>query len=139
MKKMILVSMSLIMLAGTVVAQSHEEEQKTQQNAVEKNGHFMMKDGKMLHNMNGKEMQMQTDMTLKNGTMIKPDGSYQLKNGRQFQLRDGQYMDMNGRKFSSERMFQRNMQGKHGMGRDGQKMHSGGQHQNMNGSGGSHH
>ena len=139
MKKIILVSMSLIMLAGTVVAQSHQEEQKTQQNAVEKNEHFMMKDGKMLHNMHGKEMQMQTDMTLKNGMMIKPDGSYQLKNGKQFQLRDGQCMDMNGRKFSSERMFQRKMQGKHGMGMHGQNMNSGGHHQNMNGSGSSHH
>ena len=139
MKTMLLVSMSLIMLTGTVVAQSQQVEQKTNQNAVVKNEHLIMKDGKMLHNMGGNEMQMQNDMTLKNGTMIKPDGSYQLKNGKQLRLRNGQCMDMNGRKYMSQEMMQRKMQGKYGMGMHGQNMHSGGQHQNMNGSGSSHH
>ena len=139
MKKMLLVSMSLIMLTGTVVAQSQQVEQKTNQNAVVKNEHLVMKDGKMLHNMDGKEIQMQNDMTLKNGTMIKPDGSYHLKNGKQLRLRNGQCMDMNGRKYMSQEMMQRKMQGKYGMSMHGQNMHSGGQHQNMNGSGSSHH
>lgn len=141
MKKMILVSLSLLVLAGTVAAQSHQEEQKKQQNAVMKSEHLVMKDGKMLHNMDGKEMQMQNDMTLKNGTIVKPDGSYQLKNGKQLHLRDGQYMDMNGRKYMSQgRMMQRQMQGNHGMNNtQGQKMQQGGHHQNMNGGGGGHH
>ena len=139
MKKMILVSMSIIMLTGTIVAQSQQEEQKMQQNAVTKNEHLIMKDGKMMHNMDGKEMQMQSDMTLKNGSMIKPDGSYQLKNGKQLRLRDGQCMNMNGRKYRSLGMFQRKMQMNHGRGMHGQNMQSGGHHQNMNGSGSRHH
>ena len=139
MKKLFFVPMSLIMLTGTIVAQSQQEKHKTEQNAVEKNEHMVMKDGKLLHNMDGKEMQMQNDMTLKNATTIKPDGSYQLKNGKQLHLRNGECMDMNGRKYSSERMFQNKMQGKHGMGMHGQNMHSGGHHQNMNGSGRMHH
>jgi len=139
MKKMLLVSMSLIMLTGTLVAQSQQAEQKTQQNAVVKKEHMMMKDGKMVHNMDGKEMQMQNDMQLKNGTTIHPDGTYQLKNGKQLHLRDGQCMDMNGRKYNSQGMMQRQMQGKHGMGMHGQNMSSGGHHQNMNGSNGMQH
>jgi hypothetical protein len=98
-----------------------------------------MKDGKMLHNMDGKEMQMQNNMTLKNGTIIKPDGSYQLKNGKQLHLLDGQCMDMNGRKYMSQGMMQRQMHGNHGMNMQGQKMQSGGHRQNMNGGGGMHH
>ncbi|MBY0347370.1 MAG: hypothetical protein GTN67_00920 [Hydrotalea flava] len=139
MKKMLLVSMSLIILTGTIVAQSQQVEQKKHQNAVMKNEHLVMKDGKILHNMDGKEMQMQNDMTLKNGTIIKPDGSYHLKNGKQLHLRDGQCMDMNGRKYRSQGMMQRQMQGNHGMNMQGQKMQSGGHRQNMNGGSGSHH
>jgi hypothetical protein len=82
-------------------------------------------------------MQMQHDMTLKNGTVIKPDGSYQLKNGKQLSLRNGQCMDMNGRKYRSEAMLQRKTQMNHGKGMQGQKMQSGGH--NMMGTGGSHH
>ena len=139
MKKMLLVSMSLIMLTGTLVAQSQQAEQKTQQNAVVKKEHVVMKDGKMVHNMDGKEMQMQNDMQLKNGTTIHPDGTYQLKNGKQLRLRDGQCMDMNGRKYNSQGRMQRQMQGKHGMGMHGQNMNTGGHHQNMNGSNGMQH
>ncbi|HEY8657594.1 MAG TPA: DUF6799 domain-containing protein [Hanamia sp.] len=139
MKKMLLVSMSLIMLTGVLVAQSQQEEQKTQQNAVVKKEHMMMKDGKMVHNMDGNEMQMQNDMQLKNGTTIHPDGTYQLKNGKQLHMHNGQCMDMNGRKYNSQVMMQRQMQGKHGMGMHGQNMNSGIHHQNMNGSNGMQH
>ena len=139
MKKMILVSMAIIMLTGTLAAQNQQEEKKTGQYAVAGNEHLVMKDGKMLHNINGKEMQMQNDMILKNGTTMKPDGSYQLKNGKQLRFRDGQCMDMNGRKYNSQGMMQRQMQGKNGMGMRGQNMRSGGHHQNANGGGSKHH
>lgn len=139
MKKLLFVYLSLLLLTGTVFAQSQQADQKTEQNAVKKQQYFLMKDGNMLHNMDGKEMQMHHDMTFKNGTMMKTDGSYLLKNGKQAHLRDGQCMDMNGQKFNSERMLQRNMQGNHGMGMQDHNMHSGGNNQNMNGSGSSHH
>ena len=138
MKKMILVSMSLILLTGTIVAQSQQEEQKTQQNAVVEKEHLVMKEGKMMHNMDGKEMQMQNDMTLKNGTTVKPDGSYQLRNGKQLHLRNGQCMDMDGKKYRSHQMFQRKMQMNHGREMHGQNMNSGG-HQSMMGGNSSHH
>lgn len=133
MKKLLFVSMSLIMLTGSILAQSQQAEQKIQQNVVGKNDHFLMEDGKMLHMIDGKGMQMQNNMTLKNGTMINPDGSYHLKNGKQLRLRDGQCMDMNGSKYRSERMLLRNPQGKQGMKMQGQNMHSGGHQHNTNG------
>lgn len=139
MKKLLFVPLSLILLTGTVFAQSQQVDQKMEQNALKKHEHLMMKNGSMLHNMDGNEMQMLHDMTLKNGTVIKKDGSYQLKNGKQAHLRDGQCMAMNGRKFNSERMLQRNMQEKNGMGMKDHNMHSGGKNQNMNGGGSSHH
>ena len=134
MKKLLFVPMSLLMLTGTIVAQSQQTEQKIQQNVVEKNDHFLMEDGKMLHVIDGKGMQMQNDMTLKNGTMIKLNGSYQLSNGKQLRLRNGQCMDMNGSKYRSERVLLRKTNPEQGM-----KMQSGSPQQNKNGSGHSHH
>lgn len=139
MKKMLLVSMSLIMLTGTLVAQSRQEEQKPQQNAVVKNEHLVMKDGKMLHQVDGKEMIMQNQMMLHNGTVMHSNGSYQLKNGKQRQLNNGQCMDMNGRKYSSQGMFQKRMMGRHGMGNNKQNMHNNRNDGKMMGTGSSHH
>ena len=122
MKKLLFVPMLLIIMTGTIVAQSQQEEQKTQQNAIGKNEHLLMKEGKMLHIMDGKEMQMQNQMTLKNGTMINPDGSFQLKNGKQFRLNNGQCMDMSGKRYRSQEMFQKAMMGRHGMSVNRQNM-----------------
>jgi hypothetical protein len=139
MKKMLLVPLSLLLLTGTIVAQSQQEEQKTQPNAAAMNEHFQMKEGKMLHIMNGKEMQVQNDMTLKNGTMIHPDGSYQLKNGKQLSLRNGQCMDMDGKKYRSHQIFQKRMTGKHDMDGNRKNMRMNGNKGRMMGTGGSHH
>ena len=119
MKKLLFVLTSTIMLIGTAAAQSQQEEQKTQQDAGVKNEHFLMKDGKMLHIIDGKEMQMQDQMTLKNGTMIHPDGSYKLKNGKQRYLHNGHCMDMSGKKYRSQYMLQKRMMGRHNMNMNG--------------------
>ena len=115
MKKLLFVLTSTIILIGTTAAQSQREEQKTRQDAVIKNEHLLMKDGKMLQIIDGKEMQMQNHMTLKNGTMIHPDGSYQLKNGKQGHLHNGHCMDMSGKKYRSQHMLQKRMMGRHNM------------------------
>lgn len=135
MKKLFFIPLSIILLTGAFSAQSQQVETKTQQDAVVKNEHLVMKDGKMFHNMDGKETQMQNQMTLKNGVMIDPDGGYKLKNGKQQSLRNGQCMDMNGRKYRSQQMFQKSMMGNHGMGNHGQNMHPNGSHHNISGAG----
>ena len=128
MKKLLFVPMSVIILIGTAMfAQAQQVETKTQQETV-KNEHLVMKDGKMLHNRDGKEMQMQNQMTLHNGTVMHSDGSYQLKNGKQRQLRNGHCMDMNGKRYGSHQMFQKNMMRMHGS-----NMHSGSNRQDMKG------
>ena len=139
MKKLFFIPLSIILLTSAISAQSQQVETKTQQDAAMKNEHFVMKDGKMFHNMDGKETQMQNQMTLKNGMMINPDGGYKLKNGKQQSLRNGQCMDMNGKRYRSQQMFQKRMMGRHGMGMHSQNMHPNGNHQNMSGTGSRHH
>lgn len=127
MKKILLAVMSIIILASATSAQQKQDESTNQPGATVNDEHMTMKDGKMYHSLNGKEMMMEKQMTLHNSTVMHPDGSYQLQNGKKRQLRNGQCMDMNGRKFRSHQMFQRNMMRMHGG-----KMHSGGNHQGMN-------
>ncbi|MFZ6024020.1 MAG: DUF6799 domain-containing protein [Bacteroidota bacterium] len=128
MKKILLAVMSTILLTTVTVAQQEQGTNKNQQTATVNDEHLTMKNGKMYHSMNGKEMMMQNQMTMHNGTVMHPDGSYQLKNGKQRQLQNGHCMDMNGRRYNSHQMFQRNMMRMRGSG-----MHSGGQHGGMMG------
>ncbi|MBN8836169.1 MAG: hypothetical protein J0I09_02840 [Sphingobacteriia bacterium] len=126
MKKIFFSVLSAVLLMTAAVAQ--QEPVQNQPASAVNDEHLIMKDGKMYHNMNGKEMVMQNQMMLHNGTVMHTDGSYQLKNGKQRQLRNGHCMDMNGRKYRSHQMFQRTMMRMHGSG-----MHSGGQHGGMMG------
>ena len=126
MKKILLAAMSIILLTTASFAQQAPTGNANQQGTTVNDEHLIMKNGKMYHSMNGKEMMMENQMTLHNNTVMHPDGSYQLKNGKNRQLRNGHCMDMNGRKYRSHKMFQKSM-----MRMNGGKMHSGG-HQGMN-------
>ena len=107
MKKTLFLLISTITLVGTAISQNQQQEQ----NVGIKNEHLLMKDGKILRIMDGQEMLMKSPMTLKNGVVIYPNGSYQLKNGKQRHLRNRQCMDMNGKKYKSQRMFQKKIGG----------------------------
>lgn len=53
-----------------------------------------MRDGKMIVLFEGKELG--TDVFLKNGITVKPDGTIITKDGVRFSLKEGQCMDQNG-------------------------------------------
>lgn len=53
-----------------------------------------MRDGKMIVLFEGKEIT--SDVFLKNGSTIKPDGTVILKDGVRFSLNEGQCIDQNG-------------------------------------------
>ncbi|OQP60158.1 hypothetical protein A3860_34320 [Niastella vici] len=129
MKKIFLAALSVLLFTTITMAQQ-QGENKNQQNAVANDEHLMMKEGKMYHNVTGKEMMLENPMTMPNGTVIHPDGSYQLKNGKQRKLLNGQCMDMNGKKYRSHQMFQKSV-----MRTQGANMHAGSNHLNMNMSG----
>ncbi len=126
MKKILLAAMSIVLLTTVSFAQRASTVNANQQGITVNDEHLIMKDGKMYHSLNGKEMMMENPMTLHNSTVMHPDGSYQLKNGKNRQLRNGHCMDMNGKKYRSHQMFQNSMMRMHGSG-----MRSG-SHQGMN-------
>lgn len=57
----------------------------------------MMKDGKMMRMESGKMMLMEKEMTMKNGTVCKPDGECMTKDGEKMMMKNGDCMDMNGK------------------------------------------
>ncbi len=140
MKKIILISLVLTMLTGIIVAQSQRPAPEMQQNVVGNKGYLFMENDKLLHIMDetGMGMKLQNEMTLQNGTIIKPDGSYQLQNGPQLQLRNGEIMDMDGIKYKSERKFLKKTHRKKVEKTKSQKMHSNGHQQHSSGSSSGH-
>ncbi len=143
MKKILLTVLSIIIFTGTIVAQvPHQHvEQKMQENVTVETGYFFMENGRVLHILEATGMgsKIQNDMVLENGTVIKPDGSYQLKNGTLLHLRNGQIMDMNGVKYKSERKFLKKTHRKKIEKTKAPNMHSNGHQQNSNGSSSHHH
>jgi len=59
-----------------------------------------MRDGKMVVMHEGKEIT--SDVFLKNGTTVKPDGTIISKEGVRVSLRDGQCIDANGKLVNEE-------------------------------------
>ncbi|MDO9372775.1 MAG: hypothetical protein Q7T76_00085 [Ferruginibacter sp.] len=57
----------------------------------------MMKDNKMMLQVDGKMMEMDKDLAMKNGTMVMMDGSVKMKDGAELMLKNGEMMDMNGK------------------------------------------
>ena len=64
MKKILLAAMSIILLTTASFAQQVSTGNANQQGTTVKDEHLIMKNGKMYHNMNGKEMMMESQMTL---------------------------------------------------------------------------
>jgi hypothetical protein len=57
----------------------------------------MMEDGKMMVMKNGENMAMNEDMTMKNGTTVRKDGTVKMKDGKTMMLKDGDCVFMDGR------------------------------------------
>jgi hypothetical protein len=54
----------------------------------------MMKDGEMVLILNGNEEKMDKDYKFPNGTLVTPDGTVKMINGKTVKLKDGQYLDI---------------------------------------------
>ena len=62
----------------------------------------VMKDGKMLKMESGKTMLMEKEITMKNGTVCKPDGECITTDGQKIMMKEGDCMDMNGKVWPCE-------------------------------------
>lgn len=112
MRKFFLTTMTMALMATAAVAQhQHTNNPAPMGDMPQPQYFFMREEGKLLHVMNGKEMPVSEAMTLTNGTLVRPDGTYRLKKGKEKKLVVGESMDMEGKVYSSINvMLKKNMQ-----------------------------
>ena len=68
----------------------------------------MMKDGKMMMMMGGKATgPMDKEMTMSDGTKVKPDGSMMMKDGKMMKMKNGQMMMMDGKMMDSGKTMEK--------------------------------
>ena len=105
MKKLIVFVSALTLSAGLVNAQdktakTEPAKQETKHSDMSKKCDMknccMMKDGKMVSIVDGKEMPMDKEMAMKNGMKCMPDGTCVDKNGKKSKMKNGECCDMDG-------------------------------------------
>jgi hypothetical protein len=112
MKKLILV-FAAIAITGSAYAQTdstkvrmgqkdmsenQNQNQNVQNKTVDKShaDGVMMQNGKLIQVKDGQVTTVEEDLTLKNGTKIKSDGTYIKKDGSKMTLKEGERFDMAG-------------------------------------------
>lgn len=81
--------------ASAQETQAQKEKAQIEQLQNPKN-YLTLQDGKMMIAKDGKLMSMERDVTLSNGTAISTAGKVTTKDGKSFQLKNADVMDMNG-------------------------------------------
>lgn len=102
MKHMFFMLASLFLMTGTVVI---AQDQIKKQDRIHQEDHLMLQDGSMYQVKLGVQTKLQTQLKLNNGTLVNPDGSYQLQNQQKYQLRDGECLDMSGNRYLNQNKF----------------------------------
>jgi len=93
----------LLGAGGRLKAQQQDQIQK--QDRIHQEDHYRFYDGKLYQYKNGVQNQVMEQVRLRNGTVLNPDGSYQLQNQERFQLRQGECLDMDGLRYRTHNQF----------------------------------
>ncbi|WP_207421259.1 DUF6799 domain-containing protein [Desertivirga brevis] len=67
--------------------------------------HLLFRDGKVYKVENSESKVLQKELQLNNGTVVHPDGAYELKDKKRYVLSDGECLDMNGSHYLNQRML----------------------------------
>lgn len=102
MKKFFFMLVSLLLVTGTAVNAQDKIQLKDR---IHQKDHLMLHDGSCLLVNAGVSTKLTTPLKLNNGTIVNPDGSYQLQNQQKLQLRDGECLDMNGARYLNQGKF----------------------------------
>ena len=111
MKNLIAVTIAFIIIAGTVQAQDTVLERDQTRSGIQKRDrvnqeeHLYFQDGKLYQMRQGVRNEVKSQIKLKNGSVVNPDGSYMLKNQERLRLSNGECMDMSGNVYKNRNMF----------------------------------
>jgi hypothetical protein len=112
MKKVVLLLICFFAFAGNVVAQEKTGEQKTKNQKtkpvlvpVYEEDHLVFDKGKVYEVQKQVWTEIKAPVTLKNGDVVKPNGSYETKDKQEHQLKKGEYVDMKGNHFANKSQY----------------------------------
>ncbi len=101
MKKIIVLLTACFLTAGVFAQNDQKTDKKDKMDKMDKMHHMkdciMKKDGKITVMKDGKTMDLTSDMTLENGTVVMKDGTVKTKDGKTSMLEDGDCVYMNGK------------------------------------------
>jgi hypothetical protein len=84
-------------------AQFHEQTQSL----IMAEPYFSFQDGRIVHTQNQIQSKLRSRWTFMNGAAVDPDGTYKIKNGKNEQLNNGEYLDWEGRRYGSADEFKK--------------------------------
>ena len=79
--------------------------QERNQNRV----HYLTMDGDMLQVRNQLQERLHTSMTLNDGTVVNPDGTYQNRDRKQLRLQDGECLNLDGKLHQNQYQYRQHL------------------------------
>lgn len=107
MKKVMSLTLSILLTGLTLSAQDQDRDRIRQRDRIYQEDHLRLLDGKLYLYKQGTPSQVQAQIKLNNGAVVNPDGSYQLLNQQRHQLRNGECMDYDGNRYLNQNRFNR--------------------------------
>lgn len=102
MKKLGLLVLTILFSSGVLMAQ---------EKAVDSDYCILLND-KVYHYQKDGVTMLTEDLTLKNGTIVQPDGKLKLKNGKSAKLEDGECIGMSGKRYKDQLTLNKKLLGK---------------------------
>ena len=102
--KYVIILFALFAINTTANAQTKSKKQAMHHTSHSKQDCVMMKDDKMMVMKKGKMMEMENDVTMKNGTVCMKDGTCKMKNGKTMMMKNGDKCYMDGRMMKMGKM-----------------------------------
>lgn len=84
---------------GTVALTAQDQDRNRDQDRL------MMVDGDVLQIRDRDQIRLRNPLTLNDGTILYPNGTYKTRNGKQLRLQDGECIDMYGIKYNNEYQY----------------------------------
>lgn len=111
MKLFFLMLASLFLLISGATAQDSIRQRARDKAAIQKRDrihqedHLQFQDGQLYRVQQGNRSQVKEQIRLQNGGVVNPDGSYVLQDQKRQQLRNGECLDMSGKRYQNENRF----------------------------------
>lgn len=101
MKRIILFIAFVVLGTTAITAQERDQDRIQDQDRT----NLMMVNGQMIEVRNRAHVRLNEPLTLNDGTVITPKGTYTTKDGKQLRLRNGECLDSDGVKYRNEYQY----------------------------------